>query len=127
MRLALALTVALLLSAAAAQKTTYATFGAEYDFGRDLTILASLNAPTVNVPSVGNFGPLIQARARTDFQSFTLTAYVGAQLSIDPQAAPWALQLYLLEKPTWTVGSKPEFVTAFGLTYTTAVPALSLP
>jgi len=127
MRVLLALTVALLIGATAAQRTTYATFGAEYDLGHDLSVLASLNTPAVNVPSIGNVGPLIQLRARTDFQSLTVTAYLGMQLSINPQDGPWAFQVYLLEKPSWTIGNDPEFTTAIGMTYTTAVPALSFP
>lgn len=132
-RILLALAATLALTApglAAAQKTTYLTLGAEYDLGRDLTAQVSLNTPAVNVPNLGNLGPLIQARARTDLTSLQLTAYLGVQLTINPDKTAWAIQLYALEKPVWTLGAPPEFVTAIGVTYTTyttAVPALILP
>lgn len=125
MKVLLAFVALALAGAAFAQKTTYLSFGAEYDFGQNLTILASLDTPAVDIPSLGHVGPIIQLRASTDFKEFTATAYLGVQLQVNPSGAPWLIQFQLIEKPAWTVGSDPTFTTAVGVQYVTAVPALS--
>ena len=127
-RVLLTLAALLLLGGmASAQKTSYLSFGAEYDLGRTLGIIASQDTPLLDLPSIGRVGPVLQLRGQTDLTDLTLTAYLGMQLVVNPRNTPWLVQFQVIEKPVWTLGSAPEFRTAVSMQFVHELPGLSIP